>query len=458
MAAGEDRSDLEAEVAQLRKELAKRERLLRQVRREARVAEELAVRGKRSMLVAQQRLETGLAEQRRISRDLEEARQQAEAAMEARGRFLAVVSHELRTPLNGILGTLELLRESGLDEEQGELSALAHSSAESLHTIIDDVLDFSKAEAGKLELESVPFDLRGCVHAVVALQAAAAVQQGLELEVEVEPAIPECVQGDPLRLRQVLLNLLTNALKFTPRGSVTLRVRASGLARDAVRFEVTDTGVGIAPGALANIFCAFSQEDSSTARRFGGTGLGLSICQHLVGLMEGELEVESQPGRGSTFAFEARLPEVLVDPSVAAGQDAREAVPEAAEGLRVLVVDDNAVNRMVAERMLKKLGAAVTLASGGAEAIETVGRETFELVLMDCSMPSVDGFEATRAIRTLEGPEGRMKILALTALAADSDEERCLEAGMDGFLTKPTSLDALRQALLQVRSDPQAAA
>jgi signal transduction histidine kinase/DNA-binding response OmpR family regulator/HPt (histidine-containing phosphotransfer) domain-containing protein len=544
----------------------------------------------RSLAEANQRLKSTI-------RESVEARDAAEAASRAKSQFLARMSHEIRTPMNGVLGMTEILLTSGLGGRQRHFAETIQNSAESLLNLINDILDFSKIEAGKLEIESAEFDLRALVESTVELLAIHAQSKGIELLCDLDPAMPARVRGDQTRLRQILTNLTSNAIKFTEEGEVLVRVRAEpmGGARTEFRFEVIDSGIGIRPENQRLIFELFSQEDDSTTRKYGGTGLGLAICRQLVELMGGEISVQSALGCGSTFSFtlpmvpaenqdrgdalatltgllplnvlvvddnatnreilqlqleawglcveqadsarealdrlmepdrrydlailDWHMPEVsgldlarriraeprlrsipLIMLSSAAAEDAGrtirkagidiytskpvrqsrlmdcllaalnplnplsdiggEAEPDCADdtrtvriaGSRVLLVEDNPVNREVALNMLQVLRCDVESAVNGQEAVNKVRLGNFDLVLMDCEMPVMDGYAATRAIREWEVQTGRgayVPILALTAHALAEDRRRCLEVGMDDYLTKPFSMDTLRERLAQ---------
>ncbi|MEW6323391.1 MAG: ATP-binding protein [Acidobacteriota bacterium] len=380
-----------------------------------------------------------------------------EAALEAsreKSRFLANMSHEMRTPMNGILGMTSLLLDTDLTDDQREALETVRQSAETLLSLIEDILDFAKVEAGRQQLRSAPFQLRAAVYDAVAPLRHRAIQKRLALQVTLDPALPPRVHGDARRLGQILRNLLSNALKFTDEGRVTLTV-VPGEGEHRVRFSVADTGSGIAPADQAIIFEPFRQADESTTRRHGGTGLGLSISRELAALMGGRLWLESAPGAGSTFHCEVPLPAAVAAADQPAPPTEAHA-PAGSEplGLRVLVAEDNAINARVALRMLQRLGCQAVIVEDGEAALEALEHDHFDLVLMDVQMPVLDGLDATRRWRAREGDlGGRIPIVAVTANAMPGDEERCLEAGMTGYLSKPLTPAALERALRQARPD-----
>ncbi len=383
--------------------------------------------------------------------EIEELLHKAREISRLKSEFLANMSHEIRTPMNGVIGMTQLALTTQLDGEQREYLNTIRRSGDSLLHIIDDILDFSKIEAGKLELSCDPFSLRDCLRDALLAVKVNAQEKNLALTWSAAPDVPNALSGDAGRLRQIILNLIGNGIKFTEQGEVGLEVnREESPAPGCVlRFSIHDTGIGIPPGKKTSIFDAFVQVDGSTTRRYGGTGLGLSICAQLVSLMHGAIWVESDPGSGSVFHFTAQFG-VLESEPAAAGDSDPASIAKSVRALRILLAEDNSVNQRVALRMLQKMGHDVFLAGNGREALEAAQRERFDLVLMDCQMPEMDGFEATTAIREFEAQfrqvqEGRphVPVIALTAHAMGGYRDLCLSAGMDDYITKPIDAAAL---------------
>ncbi len=395
-----------------------------------------------------QALEQASREQHQAMAQLIQTREEAEKANNAKSDFLAMMSHELRTPMNGVLGMLQLLETTEMTAEQVEYAALASESTEHLLKVINDILDFSRIERSELELEHIPFNLAELIGACAQSFQHSAAQRGLTLNLRIPDDLRGLqVQGDPTRIRQILVNLVGNALKFTEQGRVSIEAQWQSLDHELLWFtcSVRDSGIGISSESLELMFNAFQQADSSISRRYGGTGLGLPIARTLAERMGGTLRAQSEEGRGSVFTLEIPLAlykqalPPLAAPRALNGK-------EHGEGRHVLLVEDNPVNQTVIEAMLRSLGFAVSVATDGAQAVRSAEGADFEAILMDCRLPIIDGYEATRQIRRLPG-RSEVPIIALTANALQGDRETCLSAGMNDYLAKPFKRNDLQQIL-----------
>jgi len=391
-------------------------------------------------------------ELKRSREELVKAKDDAENALKYKSEFLANMSHEIRTPINGIIGMSEFLAQTQLAPRQEEFVRIIRSSANSLLNLINDILDFSKLEAGRVELEQIDFDLKEMIIDTVKSIEFKANEKNLWVKYEIDPELPHAANGDPTRIRQIMLNLISNAIKFTNNGGITIKTTLLSRSKnfDKIRFDIIDTGIGISEEGRRKLFKSFSQVDASTTRTYGGTGLGLAISKSLAEMMGGEINVDSEPGKGSDFWFSAMLKKSSSD-SIK-NKPSNEIINLTADSikLKILLAEDNIVNQKVASIHLQTLGHEVEIAKNGKIAVEMFENKNYDIIFMDVQMPEMDGFEATQAIRNIEKNSGKAEkipIIAMTANAMQGDKEKCLEAGMDDYISKPFTATSLLKIL-----------
>ncbi|MFQ3573276.1 MAG: response regulator [Thermodesulfovibrionales bacterium] len=400
-------------------------------------------------------LEHTVKELQKAQKDLIDAKELADTANRHKSEFLATMSHEIRTPMNVIIGISQILLDSDISDENKQHVSILKSSAESLLSILNDILDISKIESGVAEVEDISFNIKSLIEDLKNFFGIAANQKGLDIKTYISDDVSDFIISDYMKVKQILWNLLSNAIKFTEKGHIEVRLERApypSLSSEVVhlRFSISDTGIGIPAKKKSHIFESFTQIDSSTTRKYGGTGLGLAICKGLVNILGGSIDVDSEVGKGSTFYFTIPVKIPYTEPQkIPVCQEVEDVRDKKKKKLDILVVDDNELNQMIATRILTKVGHSVTTASDGTEAIDLLQKRTFDIVFMDINMPNMDGYETTKKIRSLgiNAGEGPIPIIAMTAYATDGDKDRCLESGMDDYISKPIDSKALYRLL-----------
>ena len=443
--------------ASIKQLIAENEALIQELRvsrKASSITAELVARQFANLDIVLKELDQKARNEKKLREEMAKSRKIAETASIAKSDFLANMSHEIRTPMNGILGMTELVLNTELSDDQRQYLDMVRQSAVRLLRVINDILDFSRVESGKMELDPTTFELHKSLYNSLKMFTLQADKKGIELLIQIAPNVPSQIYADSHRLLQILINLVNNAIKFTAKGTVLLEVTTTGKAiknKHFIRFSVSDTGIGIPASKQKQIFESFSQADTTTTRQYGGTGLGLAISAQLASLFGSTIELSSTPGKGSAFWFDCVLPsspEAVEDKTDLVSDHFPElCTPENLSRISILLAEDEQINQLLAIALLEQLGLNVTTVTNGQDAVDQVVNYSYDLIFMDLQMPGIDGFEATRQIRLLEGEKGEIPIVALTAHALQKDREKCRKAGMNDFLSKPIENEQLKQLL-----------